>query len=66
MRDFTEAQISKFRPNGTALDTVNFCLKHLFEDKNHLLTHGVVYGLTFEELLGALLLARDGLSREGE
>ena len=66
MRDYTEAEISKFRPNGTALDTVNFCLKHLFEDKNHLLTHGVVYGLTFEELLGALLLARDELSREGE
>jgi hypothetical protein len=66
MRDFTEAQIQKFRPNGTAIHAINFCLARLFADKNHHLAHSVVFGLTYEELLNALLLARDVASRGDE
>ena len=66
MRDYSEAQIGKFRPTGTALTEINFCLNKLYADKNHTLHHGVVYGLDFEGLLNALILARDVASRVDE
>jgi hypothetical protein len=38
---------------------VNFCLAQLYADRMHRCGDEVVRNLTFEELIGALLLARD-------
>jgi hypothetical protein len=41
-----------------AAEWVGFSLRKLYADKSHTLGQEVVYGLTFEELIGALLAAR--------
>ena len=61
MKDFTQAVLEDGRPDTTAEECVDFCLARLFEDDVHVTTDNVVEGLTFEELIGALLVARDGL-----
>jgi hypothetical protein len=38
-----------------------YCLKRIFKDRDHRATDEIVDGLTFEELIGALLLAGDSL-----
>ena len=64
MKGYTQAQFEaeKYRINtlGT-LDIVTFCLKRLYADEQHSLPEEVVCGLTFEELLNALLCAQDKL-----
>lgn len=47
------------RPNLPVAETVDFCIKQLFKDDLYSLGDVVVNGLTYEELLGALLQARD-------
>lgn len=60
MRDCTEQDLRESRPDVDGLECVRFCLKRLFEDNQHGIEDRVVGGLTFEELIGALLLAEDG------
>lgn len=43
----------------SAEEAVDFCLDALFDDKVHKLEEEVVSCLTYEELTGALLLAKD-------
>jgi hypothetical protein len=38
---------------------IGFCLDRIYEDKQHYIYQEVVRGLTFEELTGALLAARE-------
>jgi hypothetical protein len=40
-------------------EAVDFCLRQLYCDRRHCIDEEVVAGLTFEELIGALLLSRD-------
>ena len=53
--------LERSRPNITALKGVNFCLDQLYKDKTKSITDEIVQHLTFEELIGALLVARDEL-----
>jgi hypothetical protein len=61
MKDCTKKALSATRPTKTAKETVSFCLSQLFKDKTHMIEDEIVKGLTFEELIGALLLAQDSL-----
>ena len=47
------------RPDKDAIDCVNYCLQQLCADKTHEVTDEIVNKLTFEEVIGALLLAKD-------
>ena len=61
MKDCDQASLEERRPTITALEGINFCLKRLYEDKTKRIGEEVVANLTFEELIGVLLLARDKL-----
>ena len=64
MKDYTQEQLEAGRPHFThdAVDLVDFCLHRLYIDRNKSLHDELAYGLTYEELIGALLLARDELT----
>ena len=59
MRDFGKEQLEVSRPEWSALDTLNFCLNKLYADKQHNVSDSVCTGMSYEELIGCLLLARD-------
>ena len=59
MRDYKQKELEKGRPRQDVGESINFCLKRLFDDTGHDMMDTIVYGLTFEELIGALLQARD-------
>ena len=61
MKDLTQNELEENRPSITALEGINFCLKQLYEDNTRLISDYIVHNFTFEELIGALLLARDEL-----
>ena len=61
MKDYTQEALEDSRPSAHALEAIDHCLNQLYKDKVCTVTQLVVYGLTFEELIGALLLARDGV-----
>jgi len=48
----------------SAPEWVGFALRKLYADKDHTLGQEVVRGLSFEELIGALLAARQALHLE--
>ena len=59
MLDYREDDGS--RPEISALEAVEFCLKQLFKDKKIVMDENVATRCTYEELMGALLLAKDSL-----
>jgi hypothetical protein len=61
MKDMTKEEINDGRPVDDALWLVNFCLDALYDDKVHNFTDAINSRLTFEELLGTLLKAKDSL-----
>lgn len=65
MKDYTREELEEGRPGYSAYQTIGRCLDCLFTDKTHTINDEVVKGLTFEELIGALLQARD-LARQEE
>jgi hypothetical protein len=61
MKDFTKKQLEENRPNLSAKEAINFCLQRIYADSIKTTNDFIVDGLTFEEIIGALLLARDKL-----
>ena len=59
MKDFTEAELTEGRPKESLETCIDRCLFQLFNDKNKVVQDDVVTGLTFEELIGTLLLTKD-------
>ncbi|MBS1715743.1 MAG: hypothetical protein JST30_15560 [Armatimonadetes bacterium] len=59
MKGFTQEQLEAARPNRALTDCVAYCLDALFADQTRDPSESVVDGLTFEALIGTLLLARD-------
>ena len=59
LKDFTKRELNDSRPEKTLKEVVDFCLKKIYEDKKHKISDEVSPGLTYEELIGALLLAQD-------
>lgn len=59
MIDFTKKQLLESRPAQSVDETIGFCLERLFEDHKHYMTDEICRGLTYEELIGALLQAQD-------
>lgn len=59
MKDVTQQELEESRPHIDVDEGIDGCLNALFKDKKHKTTEEIVRGLTFEELIGVLLLARD-------
>lgn len=72
MKDRNKKEIEKSKPNLDVIYLINFCLKALYEDKDHKFTDSLASKkakkgiwpetsclLTYEELIGTLLKARD-------
>lgn len=59
MKDYSQEELERTRPSINPNDAIECCLKALFEDKKHNIHDYVVDGLTYEEVIGALLLAND-------
>jgi hypothetical protein len=61
MKDFNERIMRNVRPNLPANRVVKYCLDRLFLDQEHKTSDEIVSGLTFEEIIGALLMAEDAV-----
>ncbi|HEY3379311.1 MAG TPA: hypothetical protein VGL77_17675 [Armatimonadota bacterium] len=59
MKDFTQIDLEATRPDTNVNDTIAYCLNRLYADQTHTVGDEVVQGLSFEELIGTLLQARD-------
>ncbi|MEI7832426.1 MAG: hypothetical protein WCJ56_04425 [bacterium] len=62
MKGYTVKEMKAFenlRPETDVESNIDFCLNLLYKDNKHSTSDDVVAGLTFEELLGTLLQARD-------
>ena len=64
MRSHSQETIESSRPKENVLTTIEHCLRRLYADTKTDLNQLVVQGLTYEELIGALLLARDALKKK--
>jgi len=63
VKDFEQDFLEESRPSQDTSDAVRFCLRQLFRDRKHRTFSMVTNSLSFEELIGALLLARDDIAR---
>ena len=59
MKDRSQEELERTRPPCGIKPTVDFCLSRLFADRRRKITDEVCEQLSFEELIGALLLSRD-------
>lgn len=67
MKDVTEEQWRAERPQGvTADEAIEYCLQMLFENQRKKSQDQIVPGLTFETLIGTLLLAQDVVTEHEE
>lgn len=66
MKDYTQKELESSRPKQDALDCINYCLKCLFKDTKHRVDDEISKHLTYEEVIGALLLAKDFLTEQEE
>ena len=64
MKDFTREQLEAHRPSLEPSEAIEFVLETLYKDDTRTVSEDVVRGLSFEELIGALLLARDDIDSE--
>jgi len=60
MKNITKSELESSRPEQfSGSEVLDYVLRKLYEDKTKELTDYVVNGLTFEELIGALLMGKD-------
>lgn len=59
MKDYSRDSLEMSRPDVDTLDALQFCLNQLYNSKTKCIADNVCERLTYEELIGALLLARD-------
>jgi len=66
MKDFKTEELKRNEINAycdvkTTIEKLNFCIDRIYGDRQHYFTEDVSNGMTFEELLGALITARHNL-----
>lgn len=59
MKNRTVKELKSSRPDLHLVHTVEHCLNRLYRDRKHGIEDEVAKGLTYEELIGCLLQARD-------
>lgn len=63
MKNISMEKLESERPDLQPENAVQFCLESLYQDNTKKLDDYVCEGCTYEELIGALLLARDAIRR---
>ena len=66
MKDYSKANLECDDPPRDTEHCLTFCLDRLYADRIHTLNDDVVKGLSFEELIGALLSAHRDLTLNTE
>lgn len=67
MKGISREVLEAYRPTGIiSIDAIEFCLERLYADKAHAVTDEIARHLTYEEVIGALLLARDRIEALSE
>jgi hypothetical protein len=61
MRTYSKKQLEATRPNSTERECVEYCLTNLYASDTLGVDDQITPGFTYEELIGALLLARDAI-----
>ena len=61
MKDRSETELTDSRPDMTTVEAIDFCLRSLYQDRKHSIFDQVANNCTYEELIGALLLAQDAV-----
>jgi len=64
LKDHNEKWLRDRRPSIDVDEAVNYCLQALFDDKEHCFKECFASYITFEELIGALLLMEDRLKED--
>ena len=64
LKGYSREALEENRPSISAAHGIAFCLERLYEDNAHSIDEEVVRGLTYEELIGSLLLSRDAQTEE--
>ncbi len=59
MKDYNKQVWEDSRPDSDPIDAITYCLNCLYNDNSKTRDDEVVSRLTFEELIGGLLLAKD-------
>lgn len=59
MKGIKQFALHASRPEMDIADALGYCLSRLYADHAHTTDEEVVYGLTYEELIGALVHAQD-------
>ncbi|MBN1166296.1 MAG: hypothetical protein JXA44_04105 [Methanospirillaceae archaeon] len=63
MKDFSREELEEGRPEYGVLQCIEFCLDQLYADREHTINQAFANSrLTFEELIGTLLVARDTIT----
>lgn len=64
MKDYTKEELSldeRQRPDKEGIELLHFCLEMLYKDNTKNISNTIVNSLTYEELIGALLVAKEEL-----
>jgi hypothetical protein len=61
MIDYSREEILNSSPNVDVKEAIEFCLEQLIKDQTKRVTDEIVPRLTIEEVLGALVLAKNRL-----
>ena len=63
MKDYAKEMLEDSRPQRSAKECVDYCLEQLYNDKRRKTTDVCAGERIFEEVIGALLAARDVIER---
>lgn len=63
MNDHSQQELESGRPEHSAQHLVDYCLKQLYQDRKKKITDTCAGEMTYEELIAALLAARDEIRR---
>lgn len=64
MKDFTKEILESSLPDVSVETCIDHCLTSLYEDNTHYTNDSISPSLTYEELIGALLLARHTIAEK--
>jgi len=63
MKTYSKEKLETMRPDCSDRTCVEHCLTNLYDSKTLSIHDYVTPGLTYEELIGALILARDAIDQ---
>jgi hypothetical protein len=66
MNDYTQTELENGRPRVYLVPEISKTLQFFYDDKEHSIYDECVKGLTYEEVIALLVLARESISADSE